>query len=327
MRRRDIFYGIGSTVASWPLAARAQQPMPLVGYLSARTPERSADILAAFREGLRNEGFVEGHNVVMEVRFAADNFDLLPALAGELVGHGVSVFVATGGTITILKSRPVLPPTLPVVFAMGGDPVKLGVVASLNRPGSNITGVSFLVNGLAEKQIQLLHEVVPAVVTVGFLMNPKDPNAETDVAAARKAADTYKQRLVVAGASNDSEIDAAFATFQRENIGALFIDAEPFLFDRRRKIADLARQYSLPAISQLRDFAIDGGLMAYGTSLTNANRELGVYVGKVLKGTKPADLPILQATKFELVFNVATAKAIGLEIPAIVLARADEVIE
>jgi putative ABC transport system substrate-binding protein len=328
MRRREIVASIGGWAAgAWPLAPRAQQPKPLIGYLSSRSADSSADIVAAFHRGLKDEGFVVGANVAIEARFAAGNFDRLPALASELVNGKVSVLVATGGTVTVVRAKPVVPADIPIVFAMGGDPVKLGVVASLSRSGGNITGVSFLINGLAAKQMQLLHEVIPKATTIGFLINPKDPNADPDVRDARAAADTLGQRLVVAGAGTDGEIDLAFERFAHENVDAVFMDTEPFLADRLAKVAGLAMQHSLPTISQLRDFAAAGGLVSYGTSITEANRQLGVYTGRVLRGVKPADLPIVQSTRFELVINMKTAKAISLEIPSLVLARADEVIE
>ncbi len=312
----------------WALpAARAQQTtLPVIGYLSSRSPNESAHIVAAFRQGLQEAGFVEGQNVAIESRFAEGNFDRLPALAAELVRRQVHVLVATGGTVSVVKAKPVVPATIPIVFAMGGDPVKLGVVASLARPGGHITGVSFLVNELAAKTVELLHELVPKAAVIGFLVNPNDPNAESDTRGAQTAADTFRLRLVVAQASNANEIESAFTTFVQQQVAALFVDTEPFFTDQRANIVALAARHALPAVYQLREFAAAGGLMTYGTSITDANRQLGVYTGRVLKGTKPADLPVMQSMKFELIINLKTAEALGLTIAPTLLFQADEVI-
>jgi ABC-type uncharacterized transport system substrate-binding protein len=299
----------------------------VIGYLSSRSPNESAHIVAAFRQGLQEAGFVDGQNVVIESRFAEGNFDRLPALAADLVRRQVHVLVATGGTVSVVKAKPVVPTTIPIVFAMGGDPVNLGVVASLARPGGNITGVSFLVNELAAKSVEMLHELVPKATVIGFLVNPNDPNAESDMTGARTAADAFRLKLVVAKASTESEIDTAFTTFVQQQVAALFVDTEPFFTDQREKIVALAARHALPAVYQLREFAVAGGLMTYGTSVTDANRLLGVYTGRVLKGTKPADLPVMQSTKFELIINLKTAKALGLDVPPSILLLADEVIK
>jgi putative tryptophan/tyrosine transport system substrate-binding protein len=301
--------------------------VPVIGYLSSRSPGESAHIVAAFRQGLNETGYIEGKNVAIESRFAEGRFDRLPVLAADLVRLRVSVVVATGGTATVVAAKPVVPETIPIVFAMGGDPVKLGVVASLARPGGHITGVSFLVNGLAAKEIELLHELVPKAAAMGFLINPNDPNAESDTREAQGAAHTLGQKLIVVKASTESDLDVAFATLVQQRVAALFVDTDPFLTDQRTKIVALAARHALPFVSQLREFATAGGLATYGTSITDANRQLGVYTGRVLKGTKPADLPVLQSTKFELIINLKTAKALGLTIPQSVLLRADEVIQ
>src|SRR5437763_6019549 len=327
MRRRAFIMLLGGA-AGWPLAAGAQQKqMPVVGYLSSRSPGDSAHIIAAFHQGLKEAGFVDRQNILIEARFAEGRFDRLPELATELVRRGVDVLVATGGTVSVVKAKPVVPATIPIVFAMGGDPVKLGIVASLSRPGANTTGVSFLVNGLAGKEIELLHDLMPNATVIGFLVNPKDPNAETDTREAQAAADVFGQRLVVAKASTESEIDAAFTLFAEQRVAGLFVDTEPFFTDQRIKIVSLAAQHALPAIYQLREFADAGGLITYGTSITAANRQLGTYTGRGLYGTNPSDLPVVQSTKFELIINLKTAKALGLAVPPLVLARADEVIE
>ena len=310
-----------------PPAARAQQTtLPVIGYLSSRSPNESAHIVAAFRQGLQEAGFVEGQNVTIESRFAEGNFDRLPALAADLVRRQVNVLVATGGTVSVVKAKPVVPATIPIVFAMGGDPVKLGVVASLARPGGNITGVSFLVNELAAKTVELLHELVPKAAVIGFLVNPHDPNAESDTRGAQTAADAFGLHLVVAKASTASAIESAFTTFVQQQVAALLVDTEPFFTDQRANIVALAARHALPAVYQLREFAAAGGLMTYGTSITDANRQLGVYTGRVLKGTKPADLPVMQSMKFELILNLKTAQTLGLTIPPTLLFQADEVI-
>jgi putative ABC transport system substrate-binding protein len=328
MRRREFITFLGGLGAIWPLATQAQQSgMPVIGYLSARSPDNSADIIAAFRKGLNEAGFTEGHNVTIESRFADGNFERLPVLAADLVTHKASVLVAAGGTVTVVKAKTVVPATVPIIFTMGGDPVKLGVVASLNRPGNNITGIAFLVNGLASKQLELLRRLVPATQVIGFLVNPKDPNAETDVKDAQDASASLGLKLVVGSASTDSEIETGFASFAQQHVDSLFVDAEPFLLDNRKKIIALANQAKLPIVSQFRSFAVDGGLASYGTSLTDANRLLGGYTGRILKGEKPADLPVVQSTKFDLLINLKTAKAFGLEIPPALLALADEVID
>jgi putative tryptophan/tyrosine transport system substrate-binding protein len=327
--RRQFIAALGGAASlAWPLQARAQQrSMPVIGYLSSRSPSNSEDIVVAFRQGLNDAGFIDKQNVTIESRFAEGDFDRLPALAADLVRRQVDVVVATGGTVSVVKAKPVVPRTIPMVFAMGGDPVKLGVVASLNRPGDNITGVAFLVNGLASKQVELLHQLVPKARVIGFLVNPKDPNASTDAKDAQAAADTFGLKLIIGEASTESEIDASFLSFAQQQVSAVFVDAEPFLLDRRKKIIELAAQSTVPVVSQFRLFAADGGLGSYGTSLTDANRLLGVYTGRVLNGTKPADLPVVQSTKFDLAINLKTAKSLGLNVPQTLLATADEVIE
>jgi putative ABC transport system substrate-binding protein len=326
MRRRAFIVGGGAV--GWTLAARAQpSTMPTIGYINSRSPNESADIVAAFRQGLKEIGFVDGENVTIESRFAAGNFAQLPDLAADLVRRGVKLIVATGGTVSAVKVKPVVPPTIPILFAMGGDPVKLGVVASLNQPGDNITGIAFLVNGLASKQIELLHELVPQAVVIGFLVNPKDPNAQPDINDARAAAEVLGRKLIIGEAGTESELDSTMTKFSQQQVAAVFVDAEPFLLDQHKRIIALARQAGMPVVSQFRSFAADGALASYGTSLTEANRQLGLYTGRVLKGTNPGDLPVMQSTKLDLVINLKTASALGLTVPATLLATADEVIE
>jgi putative ABC transport system substrate-binding protein len=326
MRRRE-FITLISGAAAWPVVARAQQSaMPVVGYLSSRSASDSANIVTAFRLGLNEVGYVEGQNIAFEFRFAEGHTDRLSTLAAELVSRQVSVLVATGGTSSVIAAKAATA-TIPIVFVMGGDPVKLKVVASLARPGGNITGVTFLANGLAAKEVQLLHELVPKADLIGFLVNPNDPNSSPDVEQAQEAADTLQQKLLIVKASTESDIELVFSTLAQQKAGALFVDVEPFLSMQTPRILALAARLKLPTVSSVEGFAAAGGLMNYGTSIVDANRQLGVYTGKVLKGTKPADLPVMQPTKFKLVINLKTASALGVTIPASLLTAADEVIE
>ena len=328
MRRREFISLIGGAAATWPLAARAQQPaMPVIGYLSSRSPGDSTHIIAAFRKGLIEAGFIEGRNVAIESRFAESRFDRLPALAAELVSLRVNVLVATGGTSSAVAAKPVVPATIPLVFAMGGDPVKLGIVAGLARPGGSVTGIAFLVNALTAKHLQLLQELAPKAKVIGFLVNPTDPNVTSDTNQAQEAANLLGHKIIIVNASKESDLEPAFATLAQEKVEAIFVQVGPFTTDQRTKIATLAAQHALPAIYALREFVDAGGLMSYGTSITDANRQLGIYAGKILKGTKPADLPVMQSTTFELVISVKVAKALGVDIPTSILLRADEVIE
>jgi ABC-type uncharacterized transport system substrate-binding protein len=311
-----------------PLAGESQPPaMPVIGYLSQRSPTDSASIVAAFRQGLREMGFVEGQSVAIEYRFAEGQIDRVPGLASDLVRRGVNVFVATGGTGSVFKAKPVIPSTIPIVFAMGGDPVKLGIVASLARPGDNITGVSFLLSDVAAKQVELLHELVPRSAAIGFLVNPKDPTSEAATKDAQAAADALGHKLVIVNASSASEIEPAFAALVQQKISAVFVNADPLYTVNSPKIVALADRHRLLTVTSWEGFAADGGLISYGTSINEANRQLGVYTGRVLKGTRPGDLPVVQSTKFQLVINLKTAKALGLTIPPLLLLRADQVIQ
>jgi putative tryptophan/tyrosine transport system substrate-binding protein len=326
MRRRELL-AFACGALAWPVVAHSQQPTPRIGYLSSRSPGDSSHIIAAFRKGLSEVGFVEGRDVVIESRFAESRLERLPALAAELVDRHVNVLVATGGTSSAVAAKPVVPATMPMVFAMGGDPVKLGIVDSLARPGANATGIAFLVNALTGKHLQLLQELAPAAKAIGFLVNPNDPNLPSDVKQAQDAAQLLGHRLAIVNASAANELEQAFATLSKEKVEALFVQVGPFTTDHRTNIAALAARHSLPAIYALREFVDAGGLLSYGTSITDANRQLGTYAGRVLKGTKPADLPVMQSTTFELVINLKTAKVLGLIIPQSILLRADEVIE
>jgi putative ABC transport system substrate-binding protein len=299
--------------------------MPVIGYLSTRSLEDSADIVAAFRKGLNEVGYNEGQNVMIEWRFAEGHYDRLGALTVDLVRDQVNVLVATGGTGSAVAAKSLVPPTIPMVFGMGGDPVKLGIVPDLARPHGNVTGITFLVNALTAKQLQLLQELVPKAKVIGFLVNPKDPNLSSQMNQAREATSALGHKLVIANASTERDLESAFKLLAQERVDALFVQVDPFFTDRRGKIA--AAQYSLPAVYALREFVDAGGLMSYGTSITDANRQVGVYAGQVLRGKKPADLPVVQSTKFELVLNLKTARALGLTVPPTLLTAADDVIE
>jgi putative tryptophan/tyrosine transport system substrate-binding protein len=326
MERREFIALLAGAAAVWPLAAPAQQPaMPVVGFLSARSREDSTDLLAALRTGLGDTGFVEDRNVRIESSWANDHYDRLPALARELVAHGVAV-ILTSGVAAGLAAKAATS-AIPIVFLIGLDPVQFGLVSSLNRPTGNVTGVAVLTNTLEPKQLQLLHEVVPTAKLVGFLANPKNPAAESDIRVVQSAASATGQQVLVVNASNDDELDAAFTTLTQQHAEALLVMADPFLNSRPDKIVALAARYALPAMYGLREFPAAGGLMSYGSDLADEFRQVGIYAGKILKGAKPTDLPVQQSVKVEFVLNLKTAKAIGLTIPTALLTTADAVIE
>jgi putative tryptophan/tyrosine transport system substrate-binding protein len=280
MIRREFITLAGGAAVAQPLAARAQQKaMPVIGYLSQRSPTDSASIVGAFRQGLKDEGYVEGQNVAIESRFAEGQINRLPALASDLVRHGLSVFVATGGTGSVVEARPVVPHTISIVFAMGGDPVKLGIVASLARPGDNITGVCFLLSELAAKEVEFLHELVPKAAVIGFLVDPNDPVTDSDTKSAQAAANALGHKLVIVKASSKSEIAPAFAALAQQEIKALFVNADPLFNVNFPEIRELAARYEMATISSWEGFAAEGGLISYGTSINEANRQLGVYTG------------------------------------------------
>jgi putative tryptophan/tyrosine transport system substrate-binding protein len=327
MRRREFITFLGAATAAWPLAARAQQPaMPVVGFLASTSPDASAPAVVGLRQGLNETGFVEGRNVAIEYRWAEGRYDRLPALAADLAGRQVTV-IATVAVDAALAAKAATA-TIPIVFTMGDDPVKFGLVASLNRPGGNVTGVSFLTPALEAKRIELVHELVPKATVIAVLVNPKSPAAEIRVTGARAAASALGFRLsVVVNASTERELDAAFASFGERQAGALLVASDPFFFAQRERIVTLAARHAMPAIYFSREFAAAGGLISYGARISDAYRQAGIYTGKILKGAGPADLPVMQPTKFELVINLTTAKALGLSVPLVMQMTADEVIE
>jgi putative ABC transport system substrate-binding protein len=325
MRRREFITFLGG-VATWPLAARAQQPaMPVVGFLYPTSPDTVPDRVRGFRQGLKDVGFAEGENVAIEYRSADGQFDRLPALAAELVRRQVAV-IAAGNLASALAAKAATT-TIPIVFVVAEDPVRLGLVASLARPGGNLTGINFFNIELTAKRLELLRELVPGTTRVAVLVNPANPATETTLRDVEPAARAMGLQLQVLNASTSREIDAAFATFVRERPDALFVGGDSFFNSRRVQFANAASRHTIPATYSQREFTEVGGLISYGGNPTDAHRQVGVYAGRILKGAKPADLPVVQSTKLELVINAQTARTIGLTVPASLLAIADEVIE
>ena len=326
IRRREFIFTLGGAAAAWPLAARAQQPaMPVIGFLSGVSPGPFAQRLAAFRQGLSESGTIEGRNVAIEYRGAEGQYDRLPALATELVGRRIAVIVAYTNQAALAAK--VATTTIPIVFLIGADPIKLGLVASLARPGENITGVSWFGADLVPKQLSLLHELVPNADVIALLVDLNVLNAASYVSEVQSAARALGLQLVVLNARTPGDIDIAFASLVRERAGALVVGAGAFLVSWRNQIIALAARHAIPAIYGFREYSADGGLISYGNDIPDAFRRAGVYTGRILKGDKPADLPVEQATKFELIINLKTAKALGLAVPSSMQLLADEVIE
>jgi len=325
--RRDVMSLLAGGAAAWPLAARAQQPaMPVIGFLNPTSPDPNVDLLRAFRQGLKETGYVEGENVAIEYRWAENQIDRMPALAAELVRKQVAVIATTGATVAASAAKAVTT-TIPIVFLTGADPVESGLVASLARPGGNLTGINLLTIDLTAKRLELLRELVPAATRVAVLANPAGPAPEAMLRDVETAARAMGLQVQVLNAGTSPEIDAAFASFVRERPDALFVGPDPFFVSRRVQLVHLASRHAVPAAYTQRDYAVAGGLMSYGSNLMDAFRQVGVYTGRILKGAKPADLPVVQPSKFELVINHQTARMLGLTVPDKLLATADEVIE
>jgi putative ABC transport system substrate-binding protein len=327
MKRREFVRLFGGAAVSWPLAVYAQQrPIPVIGFVNAASPGPLRQQIAAFREGLKDSNYVESQNVAVEYRWAEGQYDRLPALVADLVRQQVSVIVAGGGAPAVLAAKAATT-TIPIVFSAGGDPVRSGLVASLNQPSGNITGVYQFTSGLEAKRLGLLHEMLPKATPIAVLINPKFMDAENQLRDVQEAGARLGVQLVIVRANAESDFDAAFSALVGQRAGALLVSASPFFNIRREQLVVLAARHAVPAIFEWRDFAVAGGLMSYGTSLADAYRQVGVYAGQILKGAKPVDLPVVQSTRFELVINLNTAKALGIEVPPTLLARADEVIE
>jgi putative ABC transport system substrate-binding protein len=327
MRRRAFITLVGGAMAAWPLAARAQQStMPVIGFLSSRSPGESAGLVAAFRQGLRESGFVEGQNLLIAFRWAEGHYDRSPALAADLVDLRVAVLFSAGGPPAAIAAKAATT-TIPIVFSAVNDAVEIGLVTSLNRPGGNMTGMSILTAELTAKNVELLKELVPGAAVMAYLVNPSNPAVKIYAKPAVTAASALGIAVRVINASAEHELDEAFASLANLGAGGLVVPGEPFFDSQRDRIVALAARYAVPAIYTFRELAVAGGLMSYGPSLTDSYRRGGIYVARVLKGEKPADLPVQQPTKFDLVINLKTAKALGLSVPQTLLAIADEVLE
>jgi putative ABC transport system substrate-binding protein len=325
MRRRDFIKVVAGSAMAWPLLAHGQQPaIPVIGYLRSSSFDLAQHMLAGFRKGLRQAGYVEGQNVAIEFRSAEGRLDQLPALVADLIHHPVAVIVGNSISARVAKATTT---TVPIVFVYGGDPIKDGLVASINSPGSNVTGVTFLGAPIGGKRFELLHDLVPQASLIGVLTDPSNISTAMELSDVEATVQVLGENIISEKATTEREIDAAFVAFVQRQVSALYIGGGPFFNSQRGRIIALAARHALPTISQQREFTADGGLMSYGTSQSDAYRQAGIYVGRILKGTKPADLPVLQPTKFELVINLKTAKALGIDVPAKLLALADEVIE
>ena len=326
IQRRAFIGALGGAAASWPVAVRAQQAaMPVIGFLSSRSPHIEADTLSAIQQGLREAGFIEHTNIGVDYRWAEGHLDRLPSLAADLVNRQVAVIVAI--TTPSALAAKAASRTIPIVFSMAGDPVEFGLVASLNKPGGNITGVNQLVVGLVAKRLELIHDLVPTAGAVALLENPSGPIARSETEHVRDAASSLRLQLHVVNAISERDVNDAFATVVQQKVGAVVVSTDPYLFVRANQIIDLAARHAVPAIYPRRDFVTAGGLMSYGPIFGEGHHQVGLYVGRILRGEKPSDLPAVQPTKFETVINLKTAKTLGLDVPPTLLARADEVIE
>jgi putative tryptophan/tyrosine transport system substrate-binding protein len=329
MRRRDFITAIAGSAAAWPLATRAQQPaMPVVGFMNTlnSTDQLASELLAAFHQGLKQTGFVEGQNVAVEYRWTEGRYERLPGFATDLVRRKVDVIAATGGEPSPQAAKAATQ-TIPIVFTANGDPVREGLVASVNRPGGNVTGFTIFGPAAVTKRVELMHELAPQAGVIAYLMNPDHPSGEIEMQAAEAAARSLGKKMLVFRASNEPDLDETFAIMVQQQVGALVVASDAFFWSRRGKVVSLAARYGLPAIYYLTEFSRVGGLMAYGNSVPDMYHLVGVYVGRILKGEKPADLPVEQPTKFDMVINIKTAKSLGIAVPDKMIALADEVIE
>jgi putative tryptophan/tyrosine transport system substrate-binding protein len=324
--RREFITLVAGAAAVWPIAARAQQPIPKIGWLFGVSAEAGQPTLAAFRKALSDAGYVEGRDVQFEYRWADGNYDRLPSMAADLVARSVTLIVTGGGEPAAFAAKAATS-SIPIVMVVGSDPVKEGLIHSLNRPGGNITGATVFSYQMESKRLSLLHEAAPAAKTIAVLLNPSNPAAELQLRDVREAAPRIGIEVLTFNANTENEFESIFATMAQRQAGGLVVAADPFFNSRRTRLIALAEQYRLPAIYEWRQFAVDGGLMSYGTVLTDAYSQAGTYAGRILKGEKPGDLPVVQPTNFQFVINLKTAKALGLEIPPTLSARADEVFE